>query len=333
MFKQSGLSLIELMIAMVIGLVLMLGVSQVFLSTRNVYSNQDAISRMQETGRLAMEFMGRDARMAGYTGCASGTAGTTTNTITPSTVRSRIEVGVEGLDNTAAVATAYTLSPLPVANTDVLVIRGAFGSGVALTASNVGTSISVNAPSTAVEAGACAAGTTRVSGICPGDTAVIADCAKATIFSVSSITSGGAITAGAVIPTTFNTDAEVVLANTLVYYIAISPTTNRRGLWQKIGSNPAVELLEGVQDMQVLYGRDTGIDGIPDEYQTATDVANATAWPKVQSVRIQVLVQSVEDNVSPEPQPYTFNGATVTPTDTRLRQVFVSTVGIRSRLK
>lgn len=340
MFKQSGLSLIELMIAMVIGLVLMLGVSQVFLSTRNVYSNQDAISRLQETGRLAMEFMARDTRMAGYTGCASASASATTffKRTSSATVFNRLDVGVEGLNNTASVATAYALSPVPVNGSDVLVIRSAYGSGVAVTATNAGTSISVDASSpTAVEAGACAAGANRVSGICPGDTVVISDCAKATVFTVSSIADGGTITATTVIPEEYrpdtDTQAEVVQGNTIIYYVATSPTTGRRGLWQKIGSNAAVELLEGVQDMQILYGRDTGTDDIPDVYQTATTVASAAAWPKVKSVRIQLLAQSIEDKVLPNPQTYTFNGASVTPTDTRMRQVFVSTVGIRSRLK
>jgi type IV pilus assembly protein PilW len=69
--RQRGLSLIELMIAITLGLVLMTGVIQVFLSSKNVFSTQQAVSRIQETGRLAIEFISRDTRMAGYMGCGS----------------------------------------------------------------------------------------------------------------------------------------------------------------------------------------------------------------------------------------------------------------------
>ena len=45
---QRGFSLIELMVAMVIGLVLMTGVVQMFLSSKQVFSTQQGISRVQK---------------------------------------------------------------------------------------------------------------------------------------------------------------------------------------------------------------------------------------------------------------------------------------------
>ncbi|HEY7886274.1 MAG TPA: prepilin-type N-terminal cleavage/methylation domain-containing protein, partial [Cellvibrionaceae bacterium] len=68
---QRGFSLVELMIAITIGLVLMTGVVQMFLSSKTVFSTQQGISRIQETGRMAMEFMAKDIREAGYQGCMS----------------------------------------------------------------------------------------------------------------------------------------------------------------------------------------------------------------------------------------------------------------------
>jgi type IV pilus assembly protein PilW len=64
--QQLGLSLVELMVALVLGLVLMSGVIQVFLSSRQTYSTNEAVSRMQENGRFALEFISRSARLAGY---------------------------------------------------------------------------------------------------------------------------------------------------------------------------------------------------------------------------------------------------------------------------
>jgi type IV pilus assembly protein PilW len=82
--------------------------------------------------------------------------------------------------------------------------------------------------------------------------------------------------------------------------------------------------LEGVESMRVTYSRGGA-------YETAASIG--TAWADVVSVRIELLLASVEDGVLAEPQPYTFSGTTVTPTDRRLRQVFTNTVAIRGRLR
>jgi type IV pilus assembly protein PilW len=64
--QQTGLSLVELMVALVLGLVLMTGIIQVFLSSRQTYTANEAMARMQENGRFALEFISRSARNAGY---------------------------------------------------------------------------------------------------------------------------------------------------------------------------------------------------------------------------------------------------------------------------
>jgi len=63
---QAGLTLVELMIAMTLSLVLMLGVIQVFLSVRQTYSTNDSTSRMQESGRFALTFISNSVRLGGY---------------------------------------------------------------------------------------------------------------------------------------------------------------------------------------------------------------------------------------------------------------------------
>ena len=68
---QRGFTLIELMIAMLIGVFLMGGVIQIFLSAKQAYRLQENLSRLQENGRFAMDFITKDVRMAGFAGCAS----------------------------------------------------------------------------------------------------------------------------------------------------------------------------------------------------------------------------------------------------------------------
>ncbi len=67
--SQAGLSLIELMIAVTLGVLLLLGLIQVFDGMRGSFAAADSRSRIQENGRFALEFLRRDARMAGHFGC------------------------------------------------------------------------------------------------------------------------------------------------------------------------------------------------------------------------------------------------------------------------
>ncbi len=64
--KQQGLSLVELMVALTLGMVLMAGFLQIFMSVRSTYAANEASSRLQENGRFALDFLTRHARLAGY---------------------------------------------------------------------------------------------------------------------------------------------------------------------------------------------------------------------------------------------------------------------------
>jgi len=71
---MAGLSLIELMIAMVIGLVLLLGLVQVMTASSAAYKLSAGVARTQENARFAMDFLQRDMRLAGHMGCVSDQA-------------------------------------------------------------------------------------------------------------------------------------------------------------------------------------------------------------------------------------------------------------------
>lgn len=64
-YRQSGLSLIELMISVVLGLLLVAGAMQIFLANTQAFRLQDNISGAQESGRLALEIVLADLRRAG----------------------------------------------------------------------------------------------------------------------------------------------------------------------------------------------------------------------------------------------------------------------------
>lgn len=61
---QRGLSLVELMVALTIGVFLLAGAISVFGKTRDLYRTNDATARLQETARYAMSTIEADLRMA-----------------------------------------------------------------------------------------------------------------------------------------------------------------------------------------------------------------------------------------------------------------------------
>lgn len=68
---QWGVSLIELMVALVIGLFLILGAVTVFNQSRNTYRASESVARLQEVGRLAMDVIETDLRMANFWGMSN----------------------------------------------------------------------------------------------------------------------------------------------------------------------------------------------------------------------------------------------------------------------
>lgn len=73
MKRQAGVSLVELMIAMVLGLVVLLGVTQVYSHTKDLYIYTEGFARVQENGLMAMHWIRQEGQRAGWVGCAPTT--------------------------------------------------------------------------------------------------------------------------------------------------------------------------------------------------------------------------------------------------------------------
>ncbi len=82
MKRQRGLSLVELMVAILISSLLLLGVLQLFSNSTESDRTANALALVQDSGRVAIEIIGADARRAGYQGCSSIANETTVGTLT-----------------------------------------------------------------------------------------------------------------------------------------------------------------------------------------------------------------------------------------------------------
>ncbi|MDY7561920.1 pilus assembly protein PilW [Pseudomonas sp. 10B1] len=66
---SSGFGLVEIMLAMTLGLVITLGLTQLFIGTKNTYVSQTAAAFMQEDARFLLSKMLQEIRMVGMFGC------------------------------------------------------------------------------------------------------------------------------------------------------------------------------------------------------------------------------------------------------------------------
>jgi type IV pilus assembly protein PilW len=121
------------------------------------------------------------------------------------------------------------------------------------------------------------------------------------------------------------------------YYIRPSATANNgNALWvcsisgQTGGVADCSELINGVENMQIMYGVDSDGDRSADRYLDASAVAN---WGQVVSVRVSLLMATPPSagTLSSTAQTYTYNGTSSTATDRRVRHVYSSTVNVRNR--
>jgi type IV pilus assembly protein PilW len=66
MQSQAGLTLLELMIALTLGLLLLTGIGTIYIGSNQTYRVQEQNARIQESGRYALDVIGRSVRQAGY---------------------------------------------------------------------------------------------------------------------------------------------------------------------------------------------------------------------------------------------------------------------------
>ena len=350
---SQGFSLIELMIAMVLGLVLMGGVIQVFLTSKQSYAFNEELGWIQENSRFAIEFITRDVRMAGYWGC--GTAGGIANTLDPLPSGSGWQVdfnnslgGFDGDDTGNAVFTGSP-SEFPL-TTPPAVTSGSVPRSDVLTLSRADSSNSFKVTGHNASSAVITVGTHPFE---KGDILIVSDCDHAAVFQETGgnpdkvghnrggSVSPGNCTKGLGLPVvctgpatgtayTYGDDAFVMAAVSYAYYVDTAtnglPALYVRELGNDASTNSS-ELVQGIENFQVLYGEDISGDGFPNRYVTAKDV---TAWTDVVTARIHILARSLTQ-VASEPQAFNFVGTSYTPADRFLRQEFVSTVKVRNK--
>ncbi len=338
--RQLGISLVEILVAVVISLFLLGGVIQVYVGNKASYSFTEAIGRIQENARFAMETMAQDLRMAGFFGCAIFDPEDTENIVN--------NLNVDSPDYNPALHDFLGAGILNgsegdgLNGSDSITMRGSKPTQVNVHPPyNVSTSAMIHV--TATEA------------VQPDDIVMVSNCRGADIFQVTNKTNSTTASQNAIVhntgaPTpgtpgnynpdsckdggnahclsqTYGSDAALFEMQTVTYSIQAG-ASGEPALWRSENGTD-IELVDGIEQMQILYGLDTDGDDFPNQYVTIDNVPDTY---DVMSIRLMLLVRSDSDFLAEASQTYTYNGATVTPADRRLRQVFQTTIALRNRV-
>lgn len=312
MNKQSGQSLIEILISITIAMFLMIGIVTLFNNNKRVYREQDEMGRLQENARFSMELLIKDIRMAGYSGCHDNTANVVNHlngvddvdgdeTTDPPDTDSPLYFtnAVEGYESTATTpqwlpSTSIDEKANIVAGTDAITVRYLLPTGIKLIAPYMNTASATVHASTN-------------NGLISEEVIAISDCNATDIIQ---ITNNNPNTSGTVVHNTGATGTGPGnnfkdMSQTYGPGSEISRYIGRRyfigngakgpALFMKENFGAAIELIEGIENMQILYGEDTDAttDGIANVFRDADDVAN---WENVVSVRLALLVRSPDQN-------------------------------------
>jgi prepilin-type N-terminal cleavage/methylation domain-containing protein len=316
--SQRGLSLIEVMIAITLGLILLAGLAQFFVGNKRSYQVQQAINGLQENGRYAMRVVSDSLHMADHWGgveanLVSGTPPVTGIGGCDAAWILNVAEGIRGYEGGAAV-------PMPAgcvdaadyqANTDAFVVRHAGGTYF------------------------------------PGADAVASGNA---IWVNPDIGFSGTLSTGTVVSPVDRNGLYHYPYRVSLYYIR--PCSNPAGAncaATDDGGSPIPTLVRlnlegnqltkqalvsGVEQMQLEYGVDTNGDNDANFYAPAAAVT-ASQWARVVSARISLVVRADQRGSLADTTTYAlpggFNYTPAANDQLFARKVFTRIVQIRNR--
>ncbi len=358
--KQSGLSIVELMVSLVISMAVVAGSIQVVTSSKRSFIDQDEVTFIQTNARYAIDLLARDVRMAGFMGCASPSSVMIANSIDDNAGGFIGTQGIEGFEGEADTNDfpAFYQGAATVGTDSVIVRRASDDNALDVKTHNAnsatvhlwgnhsfdkGTSLiiadascrniglfQVSGPN-GLPAGHLVhntgSGTDNCTKIIKGDFVCEPGC--------TATKCAGATTAAG----SYGPGSKIMAFVAHAYFIAESdlipgmPALKRRAL--NTSGTDIEELAIGVEDLELLYGVDSDGDGSVDQYRKADQMdvdnsgtINSDDWDQALAVKISLVFRSQKE-VLPAAEAKNLAGTVYN--DRYIRQVVNSTVRIRNR--
>lgn len=328
MNKCRAFSLVELMIAMVLGLLLLSGMITVFAGNKRSSELNIAMSDMQENVRFALNTIASDVRMSGHQGCADLNGGSV-NIVAN-------DVPISNTGNGLLTTAIYASKVVSSTSWDPVPPYGTPPTGFSLPTTNLATTgthalfiqlgrAGAKRLSTQMSDGTrpSASGNLQlngeIEGLAVGDLAIASDCLGGELFRVTdiSVDSNRNMTIGHDGTSNFSgafetaygapqniSQTRVTRFDSNVYYVGDTGLTNDSGdsilaLYQQSlpyndTDNPPTELVQGVENLRVSFGMRTGGGAL--RYISPEDSNFGTIFnpANVRSVRIGLLMASYD---------------------------------------
>ncbi len=331
--RMQGMTLVELMVSMVLGLIVIGGAVSLTLANRQSYRANEGLSQVEESARMAFELLARDIRQAGASGCD--------NEGRISNVLNGVEwwapwFGVRGFDDSEPTSTSFAAygedRAERVEGTDAIQLQGLLGNGLSVSSHNATTAvITMSGASTDMRVG-------DVVMACNFDHAAIFEitAAAAPYLNLTHDTGAGLrnCSRGLGFPTDCSTatgNSYELTRNTQLWrlfavdwYIGQSDREgdSASALFRRRLGNAGVETTEeivsGITDMQISYRL-----GETNEFEEADAGWTLTDWGQVNAVRIALTAESSDGRIAT-------GGSDAAG---RLQRDYVQTITLRNRVQ
>jgi type IV pilus assembly protein PilW len=267
--RQGGLSLVELLVAIALGLLILLGVISVFSASRGNYQFQQSSSAVQESGRIALEVMSRDIRMTGFSGCGN-----------INFIRHRTDALsapalplTQRFSNADALSGAHSAAP---ATPDTLTL---------VRASEALTTVAAGAQAAATTAPLADVGAIGTPAV--GDRILFTDCASTEVATVAGV-AGNVVTLSNPLVGIYGPASRVLRHESVIYSVAGGQ------LMRSINGGAAQALVENVQNLKFTYGVDNNGDRSVDEYIADPGAVVPARWGDVMAVNVNLTLNANE---------------------------------------
>lgn len=340
--RESGVTLIELMVSLVIGMLVLSGVTYVFFASRTTYGYNESLSRIQENARIALDALSYDMRMAGFFGCGKADL-IPINVIANSPPVAKVDqtIAVSGYSYGDAGTSFVDAGSLKgVAGSDVLVVRR----GAVTPASLVG---QMSSTSDVLKLDC------NPDGIKKDDFVLVTDCGSGELFKATAVDGSAdsgscdgkantvtevfheaASNSSAALSKIYGSDAQVMRFEEIAYFLRDSGRKTKDGkavisLFRRINGVDE-EVAEGIEGMRLFFE----INGGAGKSSNVGGVAS-TDWQNVVAVQVYLLMSTQEATLS-ESKSVLFPSSKLDSKsygpDKVMRSEFVQTIALRNRL-
>lgn len=351
---MRGFGLVEVLVAITIGLILLAGAISMLSTNKWTYRVVEHQSRIQENARYALETLARDLRMAGYFGCLDNLS-KVTNHVNGASGGSLLDsaVPVDGLENYDPSGATANKTWYPSGSTTMPASIVTGSDAISMRYLDPTTAVGIVPP--LMPNTSSALHTAAGNGLAVGEIVAVSDCDNADIFQITGPQDPDATgtfnhnTGGSEAPgnaskdfaKSYEEDATILKMASVTYYIGTGADGRNalfRGVIPASGDMSLMdtrELVQGVEQMHILYGKDTSGDNVPDTYLKAGAAGLTTDvnWDSVVNLRISLMVSSDEEvGQEVDNKARTLLDQNVAAAgDRRYRRVFTTTINMRNK--